>query len=159
MDSGEHRAERGRKVLRGIPLWSESLGLSGRADAVEISQDLVSPVEYKAGIRHGNAADLQLCAQALCLEEMLQVEIPHGFVWYGKPKRRKRIEFTSEIRDEVRNIIETIRLQLLTGVLPGAVNDERCGSCQLLHHCLPNLSNSPRKIARYLEKAVFGCGT
>ena len=159
VDSGEHRTERGRKVLRGVPLWSESLGLSGRADAVEIAGDQVWPVEYKAGVRHGDAADLQLCAQALCLEEMLEVNIPHGFVWYGKPKRRERIAFTSEIRNEVHRIIETIRHQLLTAKLPESVDDERCGQCQLLHHCLPGLSNSPRKITRYLEKTVFGCGT
>jgi len=72
VDSGEHRRERGRMVLRSIPLWSESLGLSGRADAVEMADNAVVPVEYKAGVRHGNAADLQLCAQALCLEEMLR---------------------------------------------------------------------------------------
>ena len=88
VDSGEHRQERGRQVLRAIPLWSEELGLSGRADAVEVEGDAVRPVEYKAGVRHGSAADLQLCAQALCLEEMLDVEIPHGYVWYGGPRRR-----------------------------------------------------------------------
>ena len=65
VDSGQHRRERGRLVLRAIPLWSESLGLSGRADAVEIESGSVRPVEYKSGVPHGSAADLQLCAQAL----------------------------------------------------------------------------------------------
>ncbi len=159
VDSGEHRTERGRKVLRGIPLWSENLGLSGRADAVEISDDAVAPVEYKAGVRHGVAADLQLCAQALCLEEMLKVEIPCGFVWYGKTRRRQHIEFTGEIRSRVRQVMARIRQQLLTGKLPAAVDDERCESCQLLHHCLPNLSSSPEKTTRYLNKIIFRCGT
>ena len=68
VDTGHHRRERGRLVLRAIPLWSETLGLSGRADAVEIERGAVRPVEYKSGVRHGSAADLQLCAQALCLE-------------------------------------------------------------------------------------------
>ena len=159
VDGGRHRVERGRKVLRGIPLWSETLGLSGRADAVEIADDFVSPVEYKAGVRHGDAADLQLCAQALCLEEMLEVRIPCGYVWYGKPRRRECVEFTTELRGKVSRTIEAIRAQLLSGTLPEAINDERCGSCQLQHHCLPQLSNSPRKITRYLEKVVFGCDT
>ena len=75
-------------VLRAIPLWSETLGLSGRADAVEMHSGVVRPVEYKSGTRHGLAADLQLCAQALCLEEMLDVEIPDGDIWYGGPRRR-----------------------------------------------------------------------
>ena len=78
VDSGQHRRERGRQVLRAIPLWSEALGLSGRADAVEMERGAVRPVEYKSGVRHGAAADLQLCAQAMCLEEMLDVAIPHG---------------------------------------------------------------------------------
>ena len=65
VDSGQHRHERGRKVLRGIPLWSEALGLSGRADVVEIEIGAVRPVEYKSGVRHGSAADLQLCAHDL----------------------------------------------------------------------------------------------
>lgn len=79
VNSGKHRRERGRLVLRGIPLWSEVLGLSGRADAVEISDDdAVWPVEYKAGVRHGQTADLQLCAQALCLEEMLNNNVVFG---------------------------------------------------------------------------------
>ena len=64
-------------MLRSIPLWSEVLGLSGRADAVEMERGAVRPVEYKSGVRHGAAADLQLCAQALCLEEMLDVKLPH----------------------------------------------------------------------------------
>ena len=79
-DSGQHRMECDCQVLRGIPLWSDSLGSSGRADIVEIEDVLVRPVEYKSGGRHGAAADLQLCAQALCLEGMLGV-------WFGRPRR------------------------------------------------------------------------
>lgn len=70
-DSGEHKQERGRLVLRAVPLWSEQLGLTGRADVVELHSDgSLVPVEYKIGRRHGDAAHVQLCAQALCLEEM-----------------------------------------------------------------------------------------
>lgn len=160
VDSGAHRRERGRKVLRGIPLWSEALGLAGRADAVEIAaDDSVCPVEYKAGVRHGNTADLQLCAQALCLEEMLGVEITYGCVWYGGPRRRTTVGFSVSLRDDVRGIVEEIRSHLLTGALPEPVNDERCQECQLLHHCLPRLSGSPRRVRRYLNDIVFGCAT
>lgn len=159
VDSGKHRRERGRLVLRSIPLWSEALGLSGRADAVETADDAVWPVEYKAGGRHGHTADLQLCAQALCLEEMLKVEIPYGYVWYGGPRRRLRVDFTTALRNEVCGIVEEIREQLLTGQLPTAVDNERCNSCQLLHHCLPQLANAPRKVRSYLKDVVFGCAT
>ena len=159
VDSGQHRHERGRLVLRAIPLWSEALGLSGRADAVEIESGAVRPVEYKSGTRHGTAADLQLCAQALCLEEMLDVDIPHGYVWYGGPRRRVRVPFTSALRGEVREIIREIRAQLLTASLPDAPNDQRCAECQLLHHCLPELSSAPHRVSRYMERVVFQCDT
>ena len=159
VDSGRHRQERGRMVLRAIPLWSEALGLSGRADAVEIKDGEMRPVEYKAGTRHGITADLQVCAQALCLEEMLQVEIPHGHVWYGGPRRRMRVDFTPALRDQVRAAIGTIRDQLLTGDLPAAPNDERCKECQLRNHCLPELTSAPRKIKGYVSNLVFQCAT
>lgn len=159
VDSGEHRQERGRQVLRAIPLWSDALGLSGRADAVEVQGDSVWPVEYKAGVRHGDAADLQLCAQALCLEEMFSAEITHGFVWYGGPRRREQVEFTVALRQEVRDIITAIRSQVLTFELPEAPNDARCRECQLLHHCLPDLASRPVRVDRYIENVVFRCDT
>lgn len=157
VDSGEHRHERGRQVLRSIPLWSEALGLSGRSDAVEIQDGMVWPVEYKSGVRHGSAADLQLCAQALCLEEMLGVEITHGYVWYGAPRRRIQVDFTEVLREEVRHVIAAIRKQLLAFELPAAPNDARCRECQLLHHCLPELTSAPRRVDRYIESVVFEC--
>ena len=146
-------------MLRAIPLWSEMLGLSGRADAVEIDGDVVRPVEYKSGVRHGAAADLQLCAQALCLEEMLDVEIPHGYVWYGGSRRRVQVDFSPELRRDVRDVIRRIRGQLLSVELPEAPNDSRCAECQLLHHCLPELTSAPRKVERYLAKTVFECAS
>ena len=159
VDSGRHRRERGRQVLRSIPLWSERLGLSGRADAVEIEQGEVRPVEYKAGVRHGKAADLQLCAQAMCLEEMLDVDIPHGYVWYGGPRRRVQVDFTSALRLEVEEITLEIRQQLLTAILPEAPNDPRCAECQLQNHCLPGLTSAPERVSRYMTNVVFRCAT
>ena len=159
VDSGKHRKERGWTVLRAIPLWSEELGLSGRADAVEVRGDVVRPVEYKSGTRHDVAADLQLCAQALCLEEMLDVEIPHGYVWYGGPRRRQRVEFTFGLRTTVKEAITEIRHQIVTGKLPDAPNDDRCTECQLLSHCLPELSSAPGKVHTHLNDVVFRCAT
>ena len=146
-------------MLRSLPLWSETLGLSGRADAVEIEPGVVRPVEYKSGIRHGSAADLQLCAQALCLEEMLDVEIPDGDVWYGGPRRRVRVAFTPTLRHEVGEIIHEIRQQLLTASLPEAPNDPRCAACQLQQHCLPDVTSAPQKVTRYMANVVFQCAT
>lgn len=159
VDSGRHRQERGRQVLRSIPLWSEALGLSGRADAVEIKDKNTYPVEYKSGIRHGTTADLQLCAQALCLEEMLDVEILYGYIWYGGPRRRVQVDFTPTLRAEVRDIIQQIREQILTAELPGSPNDERCKQCQFLQHCLPRLTSSPDKVSKYITDLVLRCDT
>ena len=133
--------------------------MSGRADAVEVENGEVRPVEYKSGVRHGAAADLQLCAQALCLEEMLEVEIPHGYVWYGGPRRRLQVDFTAALRANVREVIDAIRTQLMTFELPEAPNDARCKECQLLDHCLPELSSAPRRVDRYMENVVFQCAT
>ncbi len=159
VDSGVHRKERGALVLRAIPLWSEVFGLSGRADAVEIVDGAVRPVEYKAGTRHGKAADLQVCAQALCLEEMLGVKVPFGYVWYASPRRRSRVNFTETIRLEVVAVIESIRGQLRSGALPMAPNDVRCQECQLLHHCLPEISDGRDRVTSFMQRDVFGCAT
>ena len=159
VDSGKHRRERGKHVMRAIPLWSETLGLSGRADAVEIDGEEVCPVEYKSGIPHGRAADLQLCAQAMCLEEMLGVEIPKGYVWYGGPRRRTTVVFDPSLRQQVESVIAAIRTQLLEGTLPSAPNDARCKQCQLRSHCLPELTSAPNKVSRYLAREVFRSGT
>lgn len=159
VDSGAHRNERGVLVLRAIPLWSETFGLSGRADAVEIAGKTVQPVEYKAGIRHGRAADLQVCAQAICLEEMLGVDVPVGYVWYAATRRRRRVDFTAALRQEVLAVVESIRAQLRSGQLPVAPNDDRCRECQLLHHCLPEVSDGRDRVAQFLRRDVFGCAT
>lgn len=157
VDSGRHREERGRLVLRAIPLWSERLGLAGRADAVEVTGRSVIPVEYKSGVRHGDAADLQVCAQAMCLEEMLSLDVPVGYVWYGGPRRRLRVDLTDALRRRVLEAIKQIRESLETGALPEAPNDERCTECQLLHHCLPDLTSRPERVVRHLKSAVFSC--
>ena len=159
VDGGRHRRERGRQVLRAIPLWSESLGLSGRADAVEIEANRVAPVEYKSGVPHGSAANLQLCAQALCLEEMLGISVPVGYVWYGGQRRKIEVILTDELRETVCDVIGEIREQLRTGALPVAPNDSRCGACQLESHCLPGMANASRRLSRYMKNVVYACDT
>ena len=159
VDSGQHRQERGRIVLRAIPLWSEALGLSGRADAVEMQSGSVRPVEYKSGTRHGLAADLQLCAQALCLEEMLDVRIPDGDIWYGGRRRRMQVRFTAALRSDLRHVVGEIRHLVLEGALPEAPDDQRCAACQLQHHCLPGVTSTPQRVSRYVKNVVFECAT
>lgn len=150
------RTERGRTVLRAVPLWSERYGLSGRADVIEIYPDQrIIPVEYKAGVKHGKAADLQLCAQAICLEDMLDTIVPEGFVWYGGIRRRQRVSFDAYLRTETLTAVADIRSQLLSGILPEAPNDSRCEQCQLLHHCLPEVVTTPRRISVYIQREIW----
>jgi CRISPR-associated exonuclease Cas4 len=160
VDSGAHRMERGRRMLRALPLWSESLGLVGRADAVEVTDDgRVAPVEYKIGTRHGRAADLQLCAQALCLEEMLGVDVPVGFLWFSAHRRRERVELNETLRLATLDVIEQIRLWFQVPTLPPAVDDERCAECQLVGHCLPAVAADPGRVVSYLRRELAGCAS
>ncbi|HEX9775945.1 MAG TPA: CRISPR-associated protein Cas4 [Actinomycetota bacterium] len=157
-DSGETRSERGRVVLRAVPLWSEALGLSGRSDAVEVQPDgRVVPVEYKIGRRHGQAADLQLCAQAMCLEEMLGISILEGFLWFSGPRRRVPVAIHADLRRQTARAIEEIRSWMKAQSLPPAVDDARCTQCQLLNICQPSISADPERVGRYMEEIV-GCG-
>lgn len=160
VDSNAHRRERGRLVLRSIPLWSERHGLSGRADAVEVWPDgRVEPVEHKSGVRHGITADLQLCAQAMCLEDMLQVDVEFGWIWYGGPRRRHRVTFDGDLRGATASAIDQIRADIGSGVLPPAIDDQRCSSCQLERVCLPGVSTHPDGPAHYLHAVVMRCDT
>ena len=106
-----------------------------------------------------DTGDLQLCAQAMCLEEMLDVEIPKGGVWYSGPRRRFTVDFTERLRDTVLAAVADVRAMIVSGTLPEALNDERCRECQLRNHCLPELVNAPRKIRRYMDRVVFECAT
>ena len=156
VDSGAGRLERGRHVLRAIPLFSERYGLSGRSDAIEVHDDgLIVPVEYKAGHRHGQTADVQLCAQGLCLEEMTLQGVPFGYVWYGQPRRRLRVEFSNSLRAQTVAVIEEIRAELRSDLLPPAVADQRCADCQLEPYCLPDVVARPDDVLAYVNQEVL----
>lgn len=159
VDEGADRRERGRRVLRHLPLWSEQLGLAGRADAVEVEVDgSVTPVEYKIGTRHDAAADIQLCAQALCLEEMTGRQVLAGHVWYSASRRRSRVAFNHRLREQTLETIDNIRRLMNASRLPLAVNDARCGACQFLDSCLPDTSARPQRVLRYMRE-VLPCDT
>jgi CRISPR-associated exonuclease Cas4 len=159
VDSGAGRRERGRRVLRAIPLYSDRYGLSGRSDAIEVHDyGSVIPVEYKAGRRHGQAADVQLCAQGFCLEEMTGMPVPFGEVWYGAARRRLRVEFGDLLRARTAEVIGEVRAALRAGRLPPAVADRRCADCQLEPHCLPDLVIRPGDIRAYVNREILACG-
>ena len=154
-DPSASRVERGRTVLRGVQLWSDEHGLIGRADRIEVTEDgAVTPVEHKAGHRHGVTADLQVCAQALCLEEMLSTSVPYGFVWYDATRRRRKVVFSKALRADTIERVEQIRALVLDGSLPAAPNDARCQQCQLRHHCLPELTANPEAVADLIVRLL-----
>lgn len=150
-DTGRDRRERGVQVLRGLQVWSSIHGLTGRCDIVELADDgTLTPVEYKMGVRHGRAADVQLCAQALCLEEMFDTRVEIGYVWYGAPRRRAAVVIDEELRRHTLAAIHDLRDALTSTRLPPAPDDERCSQCQLLHHCLPSVVASPQRVADHM---------
>lgn len=160
VDSGEHRVERGRRVLRAIPLWSERYGLTGRADAVELDENgRFEPVEYKMGVPHGDAAHVQLCAQALCLEEMTGKPVTAGALWFSGPRRRIPVLIDDVLRNRTIDAIGEVRSMFAARRLPPAVDDERCPSCQLLGHCLPGAVAHPHRVLAHLADEVFSCAS
>ncbi|TAJ19188.1 MAG: CRISPR-associated protein Cas4 [Dehalococcoidia bacterium] len=139
VDSGEERTTRGVRALRGIPLWSEQYGLIGRADVVEFQAGRPVPVEYKVGKRVGAHAELQLCAQALCLEEMLGVPVAIGALYFRQERRRYDIAMDDSLRRRTVETLEAVRDQIRSQALPPAPADARCPNCSLFNACLPSV--------------------
>jgi CRISPR-associated exonuclease Cas4 len=125
------------RTVRGMWLRSERLRLTGRADIVEFTPGPF-PVEYKRGKSKPNDCDtVQLCAQALCLEEMLDTVIERGAIFYGNPRRRLEIDFTSALRARTEELAATMHRLYRSGVTPAATPGPYCRSCSLVDVCLP----------------------
>lgn len=156
---GEVRPGGGR-VARGLVLRSLRLGVWGRADVVEFrpgagpDSRVAYPVEYKRGKPKRDGSDLvQLCAQALCLEEMLGAAVPAGAMFYGKTRRRVEVAFDEELRGLTLRTIDRLHELVAAGRTPPAVREKKCGRCSLLHLCMPDaLGKQPA--SRYLGRAL-----
>jgi len=132
--------EEGIRVERGLPLWSTRLGLIGKADVVEFHGPTPYPIEYKSGPRRQyDNDDLQLCAQALCLEEMTGKEVPRGAIYHHSSRRRREVVFDGALRSQVAETVEAVRRLLAESRLPAPVNDARCRHCSLKESCLPSV--------------------
>lgn len=128
----------GVKTLRGLNLLSRGHGLWGIADVVELRGDQPVPVEYKSGKAKSRLADeIQLCAQAMCLEEMFGVDIPQGFIYHAASHKRREVDFTPALRGEVLRARDGVRTLLQTRTLPEPAADERCQFCSLIDECEP----------------------
>lgn len=128
-------------VVRGLWLRSSRLRLSGRADVVEFHPQPF-PVEYKRGKQKPTDCDLvQLCAQALCLEEMQNTTVPSGAMFYGEPRRRLEVEFTTTLRQNTEALAETMHRLYEMRQTPLAQPGPHCCQCSLTNICLPNATD------------------
>jgi CRISPR-associated exonuclease Cas4 len=135
------------RVERAMPLWSHQLGLTGIADVVEFLADGTPyPVEYKSGSRKDRAADsIQLCAQALCLEEMLSCTVPAGAIFHYASRRRREVHLDETLRSLTLQTIEDTRSLLASTQLPAPVADSRCADCSLIDACMPQAIHDFRR--------------
>lgn len=154
-------------ILRGLSVFSASLGLSGKCDVTEFHRNprgvslqgeeglwLPFPVEYKRGApKAGEEDTLQLCAQAMCLEEMLCCSVSEGALFYGETRRRVRVEFDAAIRQRVRELSEEMHDLYRRGHTPRAKPSKACNACSLKELCLPALLKK-NTVAEYLKQAV-----
>lgn len=157
-DSKKSEWQGGVRIVRSLPICSRRYGLSGQADVVEFhSDDSVFPVEYKRGRPKTDRCDeVQLCAQALCLEEMLDLSITGGALYYGQKRRRKQIDFDEDLRRLTIGIIQQTREMIESGHTPAAQYDRKCDSCSLLSICLPKSCKETRSVNRYLSSMLRG---
>jgi CRISPR-associated exonuclease Cas4 len=137
--SGWMTAREGARAEYSLPVWSDRLGLIGQCDVVEFWPDgNIYPVEYKHGLRKKRLNDdLQLVAQALCLEEMRGRAITHGAIYHHSSRRRREVSITDALRRRVEETTALIRALLVSGKLPPPVNDARCKECSLKDICQP----------------------
>ncbi|RJX23317.1 MAG: CRISPR-associated protein Cas4 [Ammonifex sp.] len=147
--------EGGVRIERALPIWSERLGLIGKADVVEFYGNTPYPVEYKHGPRRKHRHDdLQLCAQAICLEEMTGQAVPKGAIFHHSSRRRREVVFSVELRDKVAKTVDAVRKMLKEPRLPPPFNDERCPNCSLINSCLPG-AVAERKRLKALRAQLF----
>ena len=154
VDTPGYEIRAGVKVERALPLWSDRLGLIGKADVVEFHPGgVVFPVEFKHGRKRDKIHDdIQLAAQAMCLEEMLHITVRRGAIYHASSRRRREVEITLELRDVVEATVNAVREMIDKRVLPPPVNDERCRACSLIDACQPAaLANIARLKSMYDE--------
>lgn len=161
-------ARPGKVVSRALPVASYVLGLSGICDVVEFIEStegirlpgreglyLPVPVEYKRGKEKSDQSDAaQLCAQAICLEEMLAVQIPTGYLFYGKTKQRVEVELSEDLRGLVQSISDEMHAYFRRGYTPRVKTSKACQSCSLADICLPTLEEKTIAASKYIRQQI-----
>jgi len=154
----------GIRIVRGMLLHSFTLGLSGKADAVEFHKSscgewVLFPVEYKHGKPKSDDSDkIQLCAQAICIEEMMNVKIPTGALFYGRTRRRLDIEFDNRLRRATEETARLVHDFLRIANTPPPVYSAKCKSCSFVESCLPKVIERNRSVGDYLFKEAMESG-
>lgn len=157
-------------VARAVPVASPSLGLSGICDVVEFTQSpqgvslpgynglyLAAPVEYKRGKPKQEESDAaQLCAQAICLEDMLALSIPTGYLYYGQTRRRVAIDLNDALRALVRKAAQEMHAYFQRGYTPRVKPFKGCRACSLADICLPNLQSQVLPASSYIQQQIEG---
>jgi len=156
VDTPGYEIKSGVRVERALPLWSDQHQLIGKADLVEFHPDgRVYPVEFKHGAKRQKVwDDLQLAAQAMCLQEMLGRPVMQGAIFHASSHRRREVSITPALRELVIQTAEAIRQMLAAGRLPPPVNDARCKECSLQEICQPQALGSRARQAA-LRQQLF----
>lgn len=140
----------GLRTLRSLPVWHEVLGLTGVCDVVEIHDDgTIVPVEHKSGDYHpGGPADVQVGAQAMCLEEMFSTRIDEGIIFAAADRRRHRVAVDTGLRARVAASAQRVRIIMGQDRLPPAISANRCRRCSMNHACMPRVMADEKAYAR-----------
>lgn len=155
VDTDTYETRGAIKTVRGLRIHSFRLGIVGRCDVVEFRESTsgqeIMPVEFKSGEPKEDISDkVQLCAQVICLEEMLNIEISRGAFFYGKIRRRNIIEIDNELRTQTESIIASVREIVSTKKIPLAAYSSKCRNCSLYDICKPKALNM-RKLNNYIK--------
>lgn len=157
----QDRESRGEvRIEYGVPLRSLRLGLVGKADVVEfhrVNKNIWQPfpVEYKRGKPKIDHCDIiQLCAQAICLEEMLSISIPNGAIFYGRTRRRLEVTFDDTLRKETEEVAQKTHQLIASGKTPPPNYEKRCERCSLMRECLPKTIEKRPSVERYLKRMM-----
>lgn len=157
-DSGVPETRSGMRIERRVAIRSSRLGVSGYADVVEVDRKngIVRPVEYKRGRPKSHRADeVQLCAQAVCLEEMLGEEVVAGSIFYGRSRRRLDVEFDHDLRRLTEETATATHRLLRGGEVPAPLYEARkCEPCSLVDICRPRELAAPSSVREWLAAAV-----
>ena len=159
-DSNKYESRGNVRIDYSVPMRSLRLGLIGKADVVEFHKTdagtwLPFPVEYKRGKpKTDNCDRVQLCAQAICLEEMLNVEIMAGALFYGQTRRREDVFFDKTLRMETEDTAKKVHELIESGITPKAEYSKKCKSCSLLGLCMPKTCGKARSVRNYLLTAM-----